>query len=81
MTSSSTLGGVAAVSQLTRRSHLHPVQIIPASDETPGEWAPCRTLYKSGRACACKCVDTEGYHRAKHSPDSDGRCIFCDRRS
>ena len=67
------------MSQLARRSHLHPVPIIPASDETPGEWAPCRRLYRSKRACGCHCVSSTGYHRPAHSLDSDGRCIFCDQ--
>ena len=72
------------MSQLARRSHLHPAPIVPASDE--GSWAPCRTRFTrrprlSKRECACACIDSLGYHRAKHTLDGDGKCIFdCDGR-
>ena len=77
--------------QLARRSHLHPVQIIPASDETPGEWAPCPTRQVDRRgnvSCCCPCIDTltgqDGrplaYHRLRHAFDGDGACLYCGKR-
>ena len=69
-------GTVFDMPQLVRNQHGR----AERSEGEPEGWAPCRTLYKSGRACACKCVDGLGYHRAKHSLDADGRCCFCSRQ-
>jgi hypothetical protein len=69
---------------IVRSRHLNPSPAEPdphvAADDT---WAPCPTRYEDTRGrhrCKCECKDRTGRHRAVHTLDGDGRCIFCDKR-
>ncbi len=63
------------MSQLARRSHLHPPPIVPAGD--PGVWAPAPK--------GCLCTDAVGFKRKRHDYSisaRDGmRCLHCNALS